>query len=216
MTRALVTKGRGVSLNIPLQVTGVADDLAAKPDGLAFSIEAANGVVWEGTGMHSTGQLVSLRTELSEALYERIKDQPVRIRGSLYLTLYGDRRETKVPVNGEVRGVPGMGLCRATGGPPATYFLGCVSALRPRADRVAVLFEPHPRVVADYDTRFMPSYSPFPAELSINPVTPSNAYSTYQGALEAVTVSSEQPVAFVRAPLEIEGLRLGAFEAAAK
>ncbi len=43
-----------------------------------------------------------------------------------------------------------------------------------------------------------------------------NAYSTYAGQLEAVTVSTEEPVAWVRAPLKIAGIRLGAYEAALK
>jgi hypothetical protein len=84
--------------------------------------------------------------------------------------------------------------------------------MRPRAERVAVVFEPHPRVMADYASNFRASYSPLPTDLSITPLNPSGAYSTYDGHLDAVTVSSEEPVAFVRVPLLIEGLRLGAYE----
>lgn len=218
MTRALVRGGHGVDLNIPLRLSGVADAYSPRPEGLTVEIRGADGAVWRSSAVEprsnvsSSGQLISLRTTLDEEFYRRVKDQPVNIRGELYLTLYGDRRETKVRIGGATQAVPGMGLCKATGGPPATYFLSCASALRPRADHVAVTFEPHPRVLADGSLRFPPSYSPFPAELSINPLTPSEAYSTYQGPLDAVTVSSEEPVAFVRAPLEIDGLRLGAYE----
>jgi hypothetical protein len=233
MTRALVRDGHGADLNIPLQLTGVANNLAAKPEGISFSIETPGGTVWHSSGprgnVTSTGQLIALRATLDESFYRAIKDQPVAIRGDLYLTLYGNRRETKVPVRGPVQNVPGMGLCRATsgwspggggdgklGGPPATYFLTCYAGIRPRAEKVAIVFEPHPRVVAEFDTRFPASYSPLPAELSIMPLSASSAYSTYQGPLDAVTVSSEEPVAFVRAPLLIEGLRLGAYETVMK
>jgi hypothetical protein len=229
MTRALVHSGRGVDVNIPLQLAGLTDSLAAKPEGAAFSIKAPGGAVWRSAepwrNVTSTGQLVALRTTLDESFYRAVKDHPVTIRGELYLTLYGNRRETKVPVRGPVQSVPGLGLCTATGGAPtatggpvtlggpvATYFLSCSAAMRPRAEKVAITFEPHPRVMADYDTRFLRSYSPFPAELSITPLNPSSAYSAYQGRLDAVTVSSEEPVAFVRVPLAIEGLRLGAYE----
>jgi hypothetical protein len=232
MTRALVHRGRGVDVNIPLQLAGLADNLAAQPEGVDFSIEAPGGAVWRTAvpgRVTSTGQLIALRATLDESVYRAIKDQPVTIRGDIYLTLYGNHRDTKVPVRGPVQAVPGMGLCTATGGPPtstggpaslggpaATYFLSCYAAMRPRAEHVAVTFEPHPRVVADYAARFLTSYSPFPAEMSITPLTPSSAYSTYQGPLDAVTVSSEEPVAFVRAPLRIEGLRLAAYEVVMK
>jgi len=221
MTRALIRPGRGVDLNVPLQLTGLPDQLDAKPEGLTFSIEAPGGAVLRpasqpSRNVTSTGQLIALRATLPESFYRAVKEQPITIRGEIDLTLYGNRRETKVPIRGGLRAVPGMGLCTATGGPPATYFLSCNAALRPRADKVAIAFEPHPRVIADYATRFPPSYSPFPAELSINPLSSSDAYSTYQGPLDAVTVSSEEPVAFVRAPLLIEGLRLGAYEAVMK
>jgi hypothetical protein len=218
MTRALVHRGQSVSLNIPLQFTGVPDDLVVKPEGVAFTIEAPGGAIWhaERRNITATGQLISLRSTMDEGFYRKVKDEAVTVRGEVYLTLYGNRRETKVPVTGEVRTVPGMGLCKATGGPPATYFLSCFSTMRPRANRVAVMFEPHPLVVVDHMFRGIPSYSPFPAEMSIDPLTASDAYSTYQGPLDAVTVSSEEPVAFVRAPLTIEGLRLGAYEAVVK
>jgi hypothetical protein len=216
MTRALVHPGRGIDLNIPLQLTGVADNLTAKPEGISLSIEAPGGAVWRSSepwrNVSATGELIALRATIDESFYRRVKDQPVVIRGDIYLTLYGNRRDTRVPVRGPLQTVPGMGLCRATGGPPATYFLTCNTAMRPRAEKAAFVFEPHPRVIANYAANFMTSYSPFPAELSITPLNSSSAYSTYDGHLDAVTVSSQEPVAFVRSPLVIEGLRLGAYE----
>lgn len=221
MTRALVRAGRSVELNIPLQLNGLSDDLFAKPEGLGFSIEAPGGAIWHsapGTphNFSATGQLVSLRTYIEPAFYRAVKDQPVTIRGDIYLTLYGNRRDTKVPIHGPTMLAPGMGLCTATGGPPATYFLSCDGGMRPRSARVMLTFEPHPRVQSDFGFRFPPSYSPFPAELSISPLSHADAYSTYQGPLDAVTISSEEPVAYVRAPLLIEGLRLGAYESVMK
>jgi hypothetical protein len=218
MTKALVHPGRGVDLNIPLQVTGVTDNLTARLEGIAFSIEAPGGAVWrnpEPWRSVSTSGL-ALYATLDESFYRRVKDQPVVIRGDLYLTLYGNRRHARVPVRGPVQAVPGLGICRASGGPPSYYFLSCYAGMRPRAERVVVTFEPHPRVMADYASRFLTSYSPLPADLSITPLNPSSAYSTYDGPLDAVTVSSEEPVAFVRVPLVIEGLRLGAYEAVLK
>jgi hypothetical protein len=221
MTRALVQKNGTVTLSIPLEVSGVPDGLSPKAQGLTFSMESPDGAVWQTrhvppANFNANGQLIMLQTSVEEPFHRRVRDQPLTVRGYLYLALYGNRQETKVPFNGPALSVPGMGLCKATGGPPATYFLNCVAALRPRADLISIAFEPHPRVVADHRYRAIPSYSPFPAELSIDPLQPSEAFSTYQGPLDAVTVSSEEPVAFVRAPLLIEGLRLDTYETKAK
>ncbi len=202
----------------PFEIAGVAEGLVAKPERLAFSIEGPGGLLWRSpaNNVTATGQLVSLRSTIDESFYRKVKDQPVTLRGYLYLTLYGNRRELKVPVNGAVRAVPGMGMCMAAGGPPAVDSLTCYQSLRPRAARALVTFEPHPRVLAGYTARFLLSYSPFPAELSIEPLVKAEAYSTCAGPLEAVTVSTEEPVAWVRAPLEIAGIRLAAYEATMK
>lgn len=156
------------------------------------------------------GQLITLRARIGESFYQKAKDQPVTVRGDLYLALYSLPRETKVRFTGGVQPVPGLGQCAATGGAGAPYFLNCYWALRPRAGLVAVQFEPKPRF--DHIPPRERSFSPFPAELSIDPLTPTVAYSIFKGPLDAVTVSTEEPMAFVRAPLAIDGLRLGVYE----
>jgi hypothetical protein len=108
MTRALIGSGQGVSLNVPLEVSGVADGLVAKPEGLTFAIEGPGGAVWraEGQPSHnvtSTGQLIALRSAMPESVYRTMKDQPVKLRGYLYLTLYGNRREASGAGDGDVR-----------------------------------------------------------------------------------------------------------------
>lgn len=215
MTRALVERDRGVTLSVPLQLAGLPDDEVAKPVGLTFTLSAPGGAVWRDVdnplgNVSAEGQLITLRAKVEEPFYQRVKDQPVTLRGDLYLVLYGRPVETRVPFTGRVQSVPGLGMCAATGGAGAPYFLNCDWALRPRADLVAVQFEPKPRL--DHTPPRERSYSPFPAELSIDPLTPSVAYSIFKGPLDAVTVSSEGPIAFARAPLAIDGLRLGDYE----
>jgi len=68
----------------------------------------------------------------------------------------------------------------------------------------------------NYTPRHEISYSPFPAELGIDPVIPYIAYSTYKGPLDAVTVVALEPVAHVAAPLAIDGLKLADLEGPAK
>ena len=215
MTRALVEHGRGVTLSVPVQLTGLPEDRIPKPVGVSVTIAGSGGAVWRDDSnpignVSAEGALITLRAKVDEAFYEKVKDGPVALRGDLYLALYSKPRETKVPFAGSVQPVPGLGLCAATGEAPAPYFLNCYWALRPRADLVAIQFEPTGR--PDHTPPRERSYSPFPAELSIDPLTPTVAYSIFKGPLEAATVSTEEPTAFVRAPLAIDGLRLGAYE----
>jgi hypothetical protein len=222
MTRALIERGHRVSLNIPLQIAGISDDVTAKPEGLTVTIEGPGGAVWRAedepwSNVASTGQLVALRTVIDEAFYEKVKDQPVNFRGYLFLTLYGHRQVTKVPFVDRLQPVPGLGICSATGGWGAPYFLTCNSDFHPRAYLISVRFEEEAHEQdGRYTARRLASYSPFPAELSLNPVNPYVSYSTYKGALDGVTVSALEPIAHVRAPLAIDGLKLGAYEARLK
>ncbi|HEV2445629.1 MAG TPA: hypothetical protein VGS58_06895 [Candidatus Sulfopaludibacter sp.] len=221
MTRALIEREHRVSLHIPLELAGVPSGLTAKPEAAAFTIEGPAGAIWRADEepyghVTSTGQMTALRTTVDEAFYQRVKDQPVSLRGTVYLTLYGNRQVTQVPFTGSRMDVPGLGRCSATGGSGAPYFLVCNAAMRPPADLVSVRFEQAARDADSYGPIRRVSYSPFPAVLSLNPLTPHISYSTYKGQLESATVSALDPVAFVRAPIAIDGLRLGGYEARLK
>jgi hypothetical protein len=137
----------------------------------------------------------------------------VSIHGNLYLTLYGDRTESHVPLNGRRMDVPGMGRCMASGGSGAPYFLECDASMAPRAAMVSVRFEDKDGDNDRITARSQTSYSPFPAELSLDPLNADIAYSIFKGPLAWVTVVTLEPVAWVTAPVTIDGLQLGAYEA---
>jgi hypothetical protein len=118
-----------------------------------------------------------------------------------------------------------MGFCSASGGNGAPYFLGCASTFRPPSSLVSVDFEskrpwngpgPKPFKVYAPISYYAPlgplSYSPFPAEFSLNPVNPYAAYSTSKDPVDEVTVVSKESLAHVRAALAIDGLRLADYE----
>ena len=214
MTRALIERDGRVSLSVPLELSGLADNWTAKPQGLSFAIQAREGA-WRPeqpwTNVSSTGQLITLRTIVDGSFYQRVKDQPVSLRGDLYLTIYGSRLDTSVAFNGQRLPVPGLGLCSGTR-LDTIYLLNCVSAMRPGADLVGVQFG-RSAGTEDYSFRRRVSYSPFPAEMTIDPLVPFATYSPPQKTpLDSVTVSAREPIAFIRAPLAIDGLRLGAYE----
>ena len=219
--RALINRDGSVSLHIPLELSGVPGDLVTRSEGLAATIEGPGGAIWRAdenpwANVSTTGQLIALQTKIDGSFYQRVKDQPVRLRGYLYLTLYGNRQVSKVQFDNRVVPVRGMGICWASGGNGAPYFLVCNSAFRPSSELVSVSFEASSRQTNTYMPPRAASYSPFPAQLNLNPVTPYVSYSTFKGPLDGATVMSLEPLAHVRAAIDIEGLRLADYEARLK
>src|SRR5690242_18584149 len=72
----------------------------------------------------SDRQLSTLVSEVDGPFYQSVKNKIVKIRGTLYLTLFGNRRTTRVPFGGERIGTRGLGICsayRAGGRGPMGY-----------------------------------------------------------------------------------------------
>jgi hypothetical protein len=221
-SRALIGRDGNVWIHLPLQVTGIPADMEPKPEGLIVTIQAPGGAAWRADQepwryVASTGQLLSLQTTISGSFYTKVKDQPVKLHGTLYLTLYGNQRTASVPFQDRPVPVSGVGMCSAIrGADPHTYLLRCSSAFRWQPDLVFI----H---VASKDTwggvSYSPlhalSYSPFPAALSLSPVGvyARLGHATFREPAPPVTVSTLEPLAHLARDFEISGLRLGDFEA---
>ena len=71
---------------------------------------------------------------------------------------------------------------------------------------------------SEYETGISPpahqlSYSPFPADLSIDPIIPYSAYSTFNKfPVPNVKITTLEPMAHIRIPLEIDSLLLSKYE----
>jgi hypothetical protein len=211
-----------VQLELPLRITGIPAGMEAKPIGLVMAIESPDGVVWQAPGrpwmqVSSERELVSLQAGVDGSVYRKVKDKPVKIRGTLYFTLYGNRRTTRVPFKSQQVAVASLGLCsasRATRG--QVYFLLCSSAFRSKPDLVSVHFvelgKNAFREVSPYIAPNMPLYSPLPADLNISPVSQYFTYVTAREELSDVVIDSLEPLGHVRREFELNGLRLGEFE----
>jgi hypothetical protein len=210
-----------VQLELPLRITGIPAGMDAKPIGLMMAIESPDGAVWQAPGrpwmqVSPESNIVSLQAGVDGAEYRRVKDKPVKIRGTLYFTLYGNRRTTRIPFKSQQVAVASLGLCsasRATRG--QMYFLLCSSAFRSAPDLVSVHFVELGkafREVSPYIARSRPLYSPFPADLEISPVSQYFTYATVRGELSDVVIDSLEPLGHVQRQFELDGLRLGEFE----
>jgi hypothetical protein len=130
--------------------------------------------------------------EVDSALYDRLKDQPVRIRTVELFTLYGNQNTVTLPRAGKIE-VPGVGTCDM-------WTDLCRSPFR------------MPRVLVSTSAFSTQAYyeppSPHPAELAMNPIF---VFSRW-GGWPSGRVMTEEPVAHRRSDFEIGPLRLSDFE----
>jgi hypothetical protein len=200
--RALIETAYRVWIEIPIKITGIPAGMSASPNGVIMAIEAPDGSTWPAdrrqpwSHVTSNGEVVSLQATVDGRFYRKVKHQQVKLRGAMYLTLYGNRRVTEVPFQTTPVAVPGIGLCTAI----------------PGADRKSYYFTCN---YAFLDRQGMATYSPFPADLTLDPV---NSHLTYTGSyypfptFAAARVTTTEPLAYLRRDFDIGGLRLGDFE----
>jgi putative effector of murein hydrolase LrgA (UPF0299 family) len=229
--RALIERGGHVWIEIPLQIAGIPDGMIVMPEGLTVTIEAPDGTVWRAdqqpwTHALSSGLVGSLQATVDQRFYNKVKGQAVRFRGALYLTLFGNRRITDIPFRDRPVVTPGMGLCSASrGADGGSYFLVCSSAFRWPPALVSIRFvqleaptaslAQLARLTSVEAISYLPqkpiSYSPFPAEFDIHPVSQYTAY-THLGSPSEASVATLEPLAHIHRDFDIGPLRLSDFE----
>src|SRR5882762_9284947 len=96
LTRAVIEGGDRVRVELPLNITGLPPGMIAKPEGFSVQLQASDGTMWQSDQLplkHTTniGQKFSLQATVDGAFYRKVKDEPIKVRGSLYLTVFGKR-----------------------------------------------------------------------------------------------------------------------------
>lgn len=186
---------------LALRMDGVPHGLQIREDSAIASIESAAGrTLWRSTDRllvdwffeQEPGAVLQF-LDLDGALFDQLKDQPVRIKTSALFTLYGNQRTVTLPTAGQVE-VPGVGICDME-----TRL--CRSAFR--GPRVLVS-------TSGFNTqaRYNPP-SPHPAELTMSPIM---FFSLSDMGWPAGVLTTEEPVARLRSNFEIGPIRLGGIE----
>jgi hypothetical protein len=212
-------------VELPLRVSGAAAGMVAKPDGLTVTLRSADGESWRvnqtpPATVNFEGGVISLEADVDEKFYRKVRNEPLQLRGTFFFTLYGDRQRTTIPFHAGPIPVKDLGLCSASGGTGEKgSFLMCTSAFRVGADLTAVWFgsasarasKPSPQHgQRGYTRRSMASYSPFPADLGLDPV--SQFFSDAQGSFSDVEIAISKPLAYIQKDFEIDNVRLSDFE----
>ncbi len=224
--RAVVQRDKSAYVQVPLRVTGIPAGLQVRGEGIAARIESGGAEVWRGDGqplahmMRWTGDSAVFHATIGPSVYEKIRSRPLRIRGSVYFTLYGNPRGSVLPIRDQAvfMPTPGSGLCSAvqTGG---RILLICRTAFKSRPDlvsfhvmgipfirgRLSMVF----RTLSSYQRG---SYSPFPADAGLVPVAQSvqiaDTYDPRPHRVLEIRAVALEPVAHVRTEFDVSGLRL--------
>jgi hypothetical protein len=209
-------------VELPLKVSGTDAGTRVLPEGLTVTFQAAGGESWRvnqspGTAVNFEGEVISLDAEVDQTFYRKMRNERLQLRGTFFFTLYGVPQQTTIPFH--VRAVPvkDLGVCSASGGTEAKgSFLVCNSAFRVGAIRTAVLFGSASATAnksapqRGHTRRSMASYSPFPADLGLDPV--SQFFSDAQGSFSDVAIAISKPLAYIQKNFEIDNVRLSDFE----
>lgn len=175
-------------------------DLQLKdPDGRMFPVSGGRSRL----DRKQSQLLLAGELQLDPAFFLRAQRQPVMLRLSLYMTLFGNARDKTIPFQtAAVNALDGLRcfdgyfdeiVCRAPFRWPGTI----VSAKSPWGGLTTF-------------TRLI-SYSPFPANLQLSPIAERSAGPHWdkRGPIRKVTIEVEQPLEYLRRDVEIPDLSLG-------
>jgi hypothetical protein len=190
--------------DVPLQISGI-DLSRTKQDLLLITIETSSGIAKVGSAsIEPFPQGPAAVLLIDRAQFDKVKDQPARIHGTLFLTELGDARETTLMAGGAPASVPGVGQCFSElRSDDIGNNLICQTAFRWPSLLVSA------RVSPDHTTAFdrAISYSPFPAELTLSPVV-FKGVNVYGKADSPVTIVTQAPVSHFRYEFELPEVRL--------
>jgi hypothetical protein len=218
LVRAVVGRSDRVGVRLPLQIKGLPPGTSAKLEGFDISFQSPDGAVWraEQQSVPFAGEIeqeFSLMANLDHSFYEKVKDKPLRVHGSLYLTLFGDKQSARVSFGDHPVIVPRVGACSARGESTGqSYFLICYVAFRYPSVLVTYRFlqvtKDEVQEIASHTQPRPISYSPFPAELGISPMSQDLTFGTASATLSEAIVDTMEPRAYIQREFEINDLRL--------
>ncbi len=130
-----------VQINLPVQISGVADGSMMMPNDVRVSIDAPNGIHWISPwqaiynyhylpGMQES----SVAFNIDRSVYEKVKSAPVQLQLTVALTQTQAGEATRIPLPATDFSVPGFGVCSPERGwseaIPNITGISCRSALR--------------------------------------------------------------------------------------
>ncbi len=199
---------------LPLRLSGFPPGAKLRPNGLTVTLSAPDGETWTVKqpppySFSFEAGIISMRAVMGAAFYNKVKDEPLELRGTLFFTLYGNQQSARIPLNSGSVPVSGI-LCSA-----GAHFLRCDSVFRAPSDLVAIRvfqeFPTGPKATTESPFRST-SYSPFPADLTVDPLYQS-FFAPYIDTISEARVETLQPLAHLEQDFAIDHVRLTDFAA---
>lgn len=205
----------GVRLEIPLRVDNAPPGARMGADWTSVGIEGPNGVWRSGwlafRAFHNLSQGKAwLTVYVNPEFYERNQDAPVRIYGTVDLTLYRRVRTMTAPERGQVV-VPEVGLCRLARAYGSTWVAAAGQTNQVRVPQIhADCYSPHQKLAIaplglDDETSVGGPYAPFPTSAGLRPLDRTNSWTLSE---PEATLAFDRPVAFVQRSFDARGLRM--------
>jgi len=214
--------GEYVGVRVPFQIAGLPSGTSAMVEHLFITFQVPDGTTWNSEEFawenpKGPDQQFWIQSGFYGAAYLTRNDVPIKVHGTLYLTVYGDPHTTQVPFGDHFVPVAQVGLCSATesyieGYIRRKYLLICNSAFRSPAELISYRFAASDQDTTDHfrplNQYRQPSFSPFPAELRISPV--SHEYTTFNdlGTWDRAVIQTLEPLGHIRLDFDVDAGRM--------
>lgn len=206
-----------IPANLSLVATGIPDGLDLQFDAASVAFQARDGRTWKanvgGANRKSRGPgaaAFDVPFLIAASFFNEEREQPVTLRASIYLTLFGNQRTKIIPLQSEPLDVMDGLQCYLDKRFAFNYFT-CRSAFRWPARLVYVQ---QGRAVSSLGQLI--SYSPFPSGINFDDSIETRSTSEVSAYSPQVTVTVEEPLAHFRRDLEMANVHLEDLAAATK
>jgi hypothetical protein len=201
------------TLYIPLAIKGVPAGTTALPDAVMLTLTGQDGKVTRLNLSNLTrhteanGQvIIRTQSEVSSDLIDKQKDEAFTLRGSVYLTLFGNAKSTTIGITAKPANVQDGLQCYAANA-HSEWDVFCRSAFRWPS---RLIYAQVGDGTANAFTQSV-SYSPFPASIRINPIETHWASAYAYGpplTVRDVTILTEEPLVHLRRDFAVNSVPL--------
>jgi hypothetical protein len=179
-------------LHLGFVLDGLATGTRLRCEATDLTVEDSRGRRWRsGVERPSRSSLLwaapfacGTNARIPSTFIEAAADDPVKVRALLYVSVLGPEQETSLTTGAPAVAVPGLGWCAAATGGDVFGVITCRDAFRQGDADVDII------------RNIGPSYSPFPADLRLNPVLQYSG--AFPGDVTTTALTVREPVAHVR------------------
>jgi hypothetical protein len=208
-----------VGVRIPLQIDGLPSGTTARIENVYETIQAPDGTTWKSDGFswqnpEGPPPQFTVQTGFYAGLYLQHNDVPLKVHGTLYLAVFGNPQTTLIHFAERSVLVPQVGLCSAVESSNRRRdAIVCNSAFRSPSLLISYRFVP-PGGAPSSDINpllgwVQMSYSPFPSDLRISPVSTDSRSSWVSEPWDHALVQTLEPLGHIRMDFEVTDLRIG-------